>query len=248
MNDCENNRTGTFARSLRWSHSSEYYASLCLPGYDQSILPGVRDVEQTRRQSLRVVPFWQGYNSNRSLGNGPQGESNGDRTAAGYSRRVGLGRRVSRVRGDGGAHPRSHARSGRQQEAGRSAGDNDLPQWPPLLSADREPAALRVGRPISATPATWQDWAGPSARCQPRGVLSLPRLSPAQSPTAEQRAAPWPWLSSQGFSLTFDPTTFGRLARDEPSFESPLIRSSPRKRRPSRLAEFLGLDSDFSRK
>src|SRR5215510_9545023 len=116
-----------------------------------------------------------------------------------------LGRPVSRVRVDGCTHARSHARQGRQQKAGRSAGDNDLPQWPPLLSSDREPAALRVGRPISATPATWQDWAGrPSARCQPRGILSLPRLSPARSPTAEQRAAPWPWLSSQGILLELD--------------------------------------------
>src|SRR6266850_1533036 len=74
------------------------------------------------------------------LGQRARGGSNGDRKAAHSSRRVVLGRNVSRVWGDGCTLPR------RQRETGRSAGDDDLRKWSSLLCADRELAALRVGR------------------------------------------------------------------------------------------------------
>src|SRR6267142_785001 len=78
---------------------------------------------------------------------GRKGDSNDNRTALHKSRRVVLGRNVSRVRGDG------CTLQGRQRETGRRAGDNDLPKWPFLPGADREPNALRMGRPINAWPA-----------------------------------------------------------------------------------------------
>src|SRR5258705_6338209 len=106
-------------------------------------------------------------------GSGAQGDSNADRTALRKSRRVVLGRNVSRVREDG------CTLQGRQRETGRRAGDNDLSKWTFLPGADRELTPLRMGRPINASPAGGSSASPRDARSPPVSAPGTPKAASA---------------------------------------------------------------------
>src|SRR5262245_26860172 len=109
---------------------------------------------------------------------GRKGDSNDDRTTLHKSRRVVLGRNVSRVWEDG------CPLQGRQRETGRRAGDNDLSKWPFFPGADRELAPLRMGRPINASP-TCDRISGPIMPRALNGACPRSYMSVAGKPSKE---------------------------------------------------------------